>query len=79
MSSKGILRSETVMKEKKKITLGTVIATSIGAIFFIFIAIYHQKTLANTAALASMITFAVAWSLGAAIQIVRYVRRKLVE
>ena len=55
------------MKEKKKITLGTVIATSIGAIFFIFIAIYHQKTLANTAVLASMITFAVVWSLGAVI------------
>ena len=68
------------MKEKKKITLGTVIATSIGAFFFIFISIYHQKTLANTAALASMITFAVVWSLGAVIQIVRYInQRKLVE
>ena len=68
------------MKEKKKITLGTVIANSIGAIFFIFIAIYHQKTLANTAVLASMITFAVVWSLGAVIQIVRYInQRKLVE
>ena len=68
------------MKEKKKITLGTVIATSIGAMFFIIIAIYHQKTLANTAALASMITFAVVWSLGAVIQIVRYInQRKLVE
>lgn len=68
------------MKEKKKLTLGTVIATSIGAIFFIFIAIYHKKTLANTAVLASMITFAVAWSLGAVIQIVRYInQRKLVE
>ena len=68
------------MKEKKKITLGTVIATSIGAIFFIFIAIYQQKTLATTPVLASMITFAVVWRLCDVVQIARYInQRKLVE
>ena len=31
------------MKEKKNITLGTVIATSIGAIFWIVIAFFHRQ------------------------------------
>lgn len=64
------------MKEGKKITLSTVIVTCLGAIFFIFVASYHLKMHANTAILTSMITFAVAWSLGAIIQIVRYINQR---
>lgn len=64
------------MKEKKKITLGTVIATSIGAIIWIVIAIYHCQMLANTTALALMIAFAVAWSLGALIRIAQYLKQR---
>lgn len=64
------------MKEKKKITLGTVIATSIGAIFSIMVAIYHRKMLENTAVLSSMITFAIAWSLGAVIRFVQYLNQR---
>ena len=64
------------MKEKKKITKGTVIATSIGAIFFIAIAFFHRQILVNTTVLASMITFAVAWSLVAIIRIVQYLNQR---
>ena len=39
------------MKEKKKITLGTVIATSIGSIIWIVVTFYHRQLLANTTAL----------------------------
>ena len=60
------------MKEKKKLTLGTVIATSIGAIIWLVVVFYHRHLLANTTALALMIAFAVAWSLGAIIRIVQY-------
>ena len=63
------------MKEKKKITFGTVIATSIGAIIWIVIAIYHCKMLANTTVLTLMIAFAVAWSLGALIRIAQYLKK----
>ena len=64
------------MKEKKKITLGMVIAASIGAIIWILIAIYHCQMLANTTALALMIAFAVAWSLGALIRIAQYFKQR---
>ena len=64
------------MKEKKKITLGTVIATSIGAIIWIVVAFYHRQLLANTTALALMIAFAVAWSMGAIILIAQYLKQR---
>lgn len=64
------------MKEKKKITLGTMIATSIGAIFWIVVAVYHIQILANTTMLALMIAFAAAWSLGAIIRIVKYLNQR---
>ena len=47
------------MKEKKKITLGTVIATCIGAIFWSGVAVYHRQSLTETTPLAMMIVFAV--------------------
>ena len=64
------------MKEKKEITLGTVITTSIGAIFFILISVYHRQLLANTTTLALMITFAVSWSSSAIIQIFQYLKQR---
>ena len=64
------------MKEKKKITLGTVIATSIGAIIWIVVAFYHRQLIANTTALALMIAFAVAWSMGAIIRIAQYLKQR---
>ena len=64
------------MKEKKKITLGTMIATSIGAIFWIVVAAYHIQILANKTTLALMIAFAAAWSLGAIISIVKYLNQR---
>lgn len=64
------------MKEKKKITLGTVIATSIGAIFWIVVAFYHRQSLANTTPLAMMIVFAVSWSLDAFIRVMRYLKQR---
>ena len=64
------------MKEKKKITLGTVIATSIGAILWIVIALYHRKLLANTTALILMIAFSISWSIAAIFKIVKYLRQK---
>ncbi len=64
------------MKEKKKITLGTVIATSIGAIIWIVVAFYHRQLLANTTALALMIAFAVSWSMGAIIRIAQYLKQR---
>ena len=68
------------MKQKKKITLGTVITTSLGALFFVFLSVYHRHFLANTTALALMTTFAVSWSSSAIIQIFQYFKqRKQVE
>ena len=68
------------MKEKKKITLGTVIATCIGAIFWIVVAVYHRQSLAETTPLAMMIVFAVSWSLDAFIRVIRYLKqRKTIE
>lgn len=64
------------MKEKKKITLGTVVATVIGAIIWIVVAVYYRKMLANTTALALMIAFAVAWSLGSVIRVVQYLKQR---
>ena len=64
------------MKGKKKITLGTVIATSIGAIIWLVVAFYHRKLLANTTALTLMIAFAVAWSLGSVIRFIQYLKQK---
>ena len=64
------------MKEKKKITLGTVIATSIGAILWIIIALYHRQLLANTTALILMIAFSISWSIAAIFKIVKYLRQK---
>ena len=64
------------MKEKKKITLGTVIATSIGAIFWIGVAVYHRQSLAETTPLAMMIVFAVSWSLDAVLKIVKYLKQR---
>lgn len=64
------------MKEKKKITLGTVIATSIGAILWIVIALYHRQLLANTTALILMIAFSISWSIAAIFKIVKYIRQK---
>ena len=63
------------MKEKKKITLGTVIATCIGAIFWIWVAVYHRQSLAETTPLAMMIVFAVSWSLDAFIRVIRYLKQ----
>ena len=63
------------MKEKKKITLGTVIATCIGAIFWIVVAVYHRQSLAETTPLAMMIVFAVSWSLDAFIRVIRYLKQ----
>ena len=63
------------MKDRKKITLGTVISTSIGAIIWLVVAFYHRNLLANTSALALMIACAVAWSLGAIIRVVQYLRQ----
>ncbi|MBQ9992468.1 MAG: hypothetical protein IJP33_03450 [Firmicutes bacterium] len=45
------------MKEKKKITLGTVVATSIGAIFWIIVSCCYFEKLANTTALILMMGF----------------------
>ena len=64
------------MKEKKKITLGTVIATCIGAIFWIGVAVYHRQSLAETTPLAMMIVFAVSWSVDAVIKIVQYWKQR---
>ena len=64
------------MKEKKKITFGTVVATVIGAIIWIVVAVYYRKMLANTTALALMIAFAVAWSLGSVIRVVQYLKQR---
>ena len=64
------------MKEKKKITLGTVIATSIGAILWIVIALYHRQLLANTTALILMIAFSISWSIAAIFKIVKYLRQQ---
>ena len=64
------------MKQKKKITLGTVITTSFGALFFVLLAVYHRRFLANTTALALMITFAVSWSSSAIIQIFQYLKQR---
>ena len=64
------------MKEKKKITLGTVIATSIGAIFWIVIAFFHRQSLAETIPLAMMIACAFSWSIGAVIRIVQYLKQR---
>ena len=68
------------MKEKKKITLGTVIATSIGAIFWIVVSFLYFNTLANTTPLILMICFAISWSIDAVFKIVKYLKqRKTVE
>ena len=68
------------MKEKKKITLGTVIATSIGAIFWIVVSFLYFNTLANTTPLLLMICFAISWSIDAVFKIVKYLKqRKTVE
>lgn len=68
------------MKEKKKITLGTVIATSIGAIFWIVVSFLYFNTLANTTPLILMICFAISWSIDAVFKIVKYLKqRKIVE
>jgi len=64
------------MKEKKKITLGTVIATCIGAIFWIGVAVYYRQSLAETTPLAMMIVFAVSWSVDAVIKIVQYLKQR---
>ena len=64
------------MKEKKKITLGTVIATSIGAILWIVVAFYHHQLLANKTALILMIAFSISWSIDAIFKIVKYLRQK---
>lgn len=68
------------MKEKKKITLGTVIATSIGAIFWIVVSFLYFNTLANTTPLILMVCFAISWSIDAVFKIVKYLKqRKTVE
>ena len=68
------------MKERKKITLGTVIATSIGAIFWIVVSFLYFNTLANTTPLILMICFAISWSIDAVFKIVKYLKqRKTVE
>ena len=64
------------MKEKKKITFGTVVATVIGAIIWIVLAVYYRKMLANTTELALMIAFAVAWSLCSVIRVVQYLKQR---
>ena len=64
------------MKEKKEITLGTAIATSIGAILWIVVAFFHRQLLANTTALILMIAFSVSWSLDAILKIVKYLKQK---
>ena len=64
------------MKKKKKITLGTVVATFIGAIIWIAVAFYHRQMLANTTAFALMIAFAVAWSLGSVIRSAQYLKQR---
>lgn len=64
-----------VLKEKKKIALGTVIATTIGAIIWVMIAFCHRRSLADTTALALMAAVAAAWSFGAIIRIVRYLKQ----
>ena len=64
------------MKEKKKITLGTVIATSIGAIFWIVVSFLYYEKLAKTTTLAMMIVFAISWSLDAFIKIVQYLKQR---
>ena len=68
------------MKEKKKVSSFTVIATAIGAIIWIVVSVCHMQILADTAVLALMIAFAAAWSAGAVIRIVQYLKqRKSVE
>jgi len=64
------------MKEKKKITLGTVISTSIGAIFWIVVSFLYYEKLAKTTTLAMMIVFAISWSLDAFIKIVQYLKQR---
>ena len=64
------------MKEKKKITLGTVIATCIGAIFWIVVAVYHRQSLAETTPLIMMIGFAIYWSINAVFKIVKYLEQR---
>ena len=64
------------MKKKKSITLGTVVASSVCAVIWIVVAVYHSRILGNTAALALMIAFAAAWSFGSVIQIVKYLKQK---
>lgn len=64
------------MKEKKNATLGTVIATSIGAIFWIVVSCFYFETLANTAALIMMICFAISWSIDAVFKIVKYLNQR---
>ena len=64
------------MTEKKKITLGTVIATSVGAIFWIVVSCLYFDTLANTTPLILMIFFAISWSLNAIILITRYLKQQ---
>ena len=64
------------MKEKKKITFGTVIATSIGAVVWIVIAFCHRKILANTSTFALMIALAFSWSFVSAIRITQYLKQR---
>ena len=64
------------MKGKKKNTLGTVIATSIGAIYWIVVSFLYYEKLAKTTALAMMIVFAVSWSVDAVIKIVQYLKQR---
>ncbi|MBE6541798.1 MAG: hypothetical protein E7672_05055 [Ruminococcaceae bacterium] len=64
------------MKKKEKITLGTVVATSIGAIFWIVVSCFYFETLANTTALIMMICFAISWSIDAIFKIVKYLKQE---
>lgn len=61
---------------KKKTTLATVIVTLIGAVFWIVISCFHIRILANTTALILMISFAVAWCLGAMLRIRQYLKQR---
>ena len=63
-------------KEKKKLPLGTIIATSIGAIFWIVVSFLYYEKLEKTTALAMMIVFAISWSLDAVIKIVQYLKQR---
>ena len=64
------------MKEKKKLPLGTIIATSIGAFFWIVVSFLYYEKLEKTTALAMMIVFAISWSLDAVIKIVQYLKQR---